>query len=267
MGRRRIHQNNADRQRAYRQRQRQRYEKHTVTLPEPYYQDDLVTLYQGDCRHLLPLLAAASIDLVITDPPYEAEAHTQQRRVGDGRGVKVSPVAFDQIDDATRQVVADEAARLARRWVLIFCQVEAVAAWRAVVEAAGLVYKRACVWDKPDGMPQLSGDRPGQSYETFICAHQPGRTHWNGGGRRGVFRYGVDRQRLPHDTVKPLPLMRELIDLFSDPGDLVLDPFAGSGTTVLAARQLGRRAIGIELDQGYCDLIVQRLSSEMLLVA
>lgn len=78
-------------------------------------------------------------------------------------------------------------ARLARRWILVFCQVEAAMKWRAAIETAGAVYQRTCQWTKPDGKPQYSGDRPGIGSESIVACYAPGRSTWNGGGSHGVF--------------------------------------------------------------------------------
>lgn len=89
-----------------------------------------------------------------------------------------------------------------------------------------------------------------------------GHSRWNGGGRRNLFRHMTnqsDRHGV-HPTEKPVSLMRELIGLFSDPGNLVCDPFAGSGTTGVAAVKLGRRFAGIELDQKYYDIACRRVN-------
>ena len=127
---------------------------------------------------------------------------------------------------------------------------------------------------KPDGIPQLTGDRPGTGYEAFVCMHPEGRSEWNGGGGFGVYthlsRPGHDqgatyvkgRERADHPTVKPLALMLELVSLFTSPGDLILDPFAGSGTTGVAALRLGRRCILIEKDPKYAALCVERMRAE-----
>ena len=237
-------------------------------MPQIVYDRDGITLYHGDCIDLLPTLVP--VHHVITDPPYEAEAHTLQRRqhgAGGARryaGISAKPLTFDAIDAAMRAAVAKDCGRLVRRWVLTFCQIEASQTWRVAYEAAGLCYRRTCIWVKPDGLPQLSGDRPGMGYETFVAMHAAGASRWNGGGRRGVFTH----QRVPagtvdHPTAKPLALMLELVRLFTDPGETILDPFAGSGTTLLAARALGRRAIGIERDAHYCDVAVQRLAEPL----
>jgi hypothetical protein len=129
-----------------------------------------------------------SVDVVITDPPYEAEAHTAQRMVARAGGrLECEPISFPPITEEQRTESARHMARLARRWILVFCQVEAAMKWRAALEASGAVYKRTCQWIKPDGKPQYSGDRPGIGYESIVACHVPGRSTWNGGGSHGVF--------------------------------------------------------------------------------
>ena len=237
------------------------------SLPAPYYKDSAVTLYHGDCREILPLLE--TVDHVITDPPYEAECHTEGRRVWGPGGKPIGQVIpFAQMDEDTRAAVAVQCRRLTRRWSLVFCQVEGAMLWRAVGEDAGLGYRRTCVWVKPDGKPQFTGDRPGMGYECIVCFHQAGRSTWNGGGRHGVFTFNKNEGggfAAPHPTTKPDRLMRELVGLFTDPGETVLDPFAGSGSTLRACKDLGRKAIGIEMDRKYCDVIVKRMAQEVLL--
>lgn len=240
---------------------------------KPYYQHGGITIYHGDCREVLPSLG--TVDHVITDPPYEAEAHTLQRRIQRERGkgfagrvVTVEPLAFAPMDTATRTEVPSLLAKRVRRWVLTFCQVEAAMIWRDAWDAAGYRYKRTCVWIKPDGMPQFSGDRPGMGYESIVVAHADGRSVWNGGGRHGVFTVpkgaGTGGHAQEHPTTKPVPLIGLLVGLFTDEGETILDPFMGSGTTLRAAKDLGRKAIGIEIEERYCEIAAQRLSQEVL---
>jgi site-specific DNA-methyltransferase (adenine-specific) len=225
-------------------------------------------LHLGDC--LDPLtglaqLADGSADHVICDPPFEAEAHSQGRRLkpagwrATGQVVE-APLPFDPIDEDTRRKVAAEMARVARRWVLIFCQIEASREWTAVCEAVGLRYKRTCIWLKPDGQPQLSGDRPGLGYETIVLLHAEGRTRWNRGGAHGIYNHAkYEGTARMHPTQKPESLMCDLVADFTDPGDLICDPFAGSGTTGVAAIRLGRRFVGWEKDPGYYQAATRRL--------
>lgn len=234
----------------------------------PYYEDAAVRLYHGDCRDVLPLIE--SVDHVITDPPYEAEAHTLQRRVKreDGSVLAVEPLEFAPMTEEGRHFAATEIGRVTKRWALVFCQIEGAPLWRASCELAGLVYKRTCLWVKPDGMPQLTGDRPGMGYEAFVALHRAGRSRWNGGGKHGVYAVpkGSDGHgdRNPHPTQKPEALMAQIVADFTDSGDLVLDPYGGSGTTAVVAKRLGRRCILIEKEEKYCEVAADRLRQSAL---
>lgn len=229
-------------------------------------------VYFGDCLDPVTGLARLpdkSVDHVICDPPYEAEAHTLQRVTprgpGNGRSVpEAKPIPFAPITQAAREESAAEMARVTRRWVLVFCQVEAVAAWRLAIESAGFRYRRTCVWVKPDAQPQLSGNMPAMGYETFIAAHAPGHCRWNGGGKSGV--YTVNRKHPAsradvHPTAKPLDLMESMVRDFTDAGETVLDPFAGSGTTGVACKRLGRRFVGWEKDPKYHAIAAKRIEA------
>jgi site-specific DNA-methyltransferase (adenine-specific) len=231
---------------------------------------------QAECVGIMRCLPDRMVAHVITDPPYEAEAHTKQRRLKassvDGatwqrRGGQTvqAPVNFEAITEDERLSTSAQIARLVQRWALVFCQCEGAVLWRDAL--APLHYKRTCAWVKPDAMPQLTGDRPGMGYESFVCCHTPGRSEWNGGGRNGVFTHmkeygGGAAIRADHPTSKPPALMCELVELFTSPGDVILDPFAGSGTTGVAALRLGRRVILIERDERYAKLCVERMTAE-----
>ncbi|TJV20155.1 MAG: site-specific DNA-methyltransferase [Mesorhizobium sp.] len=146
--------------------------------------------------------------------------------------------------------------------MLAFCQVEAVALWRDAMEASGLRYKRGMAWVKPDSSPQFNGQMPAQGYECIAAAWcGRGRSSWNGGGKRGVFTHLTNQPDRDgrHPTEKPLPLMRELLALFSSAGQTVLDPFMGSASTGVACVQQGRPFIGIELDEKYFEIACDRI--------
>jgi DNA modification methylase len=225
----------------------------------------------------LASLADKSVDVVITDPPYEAEAHTLARRTkapgwrtARARGLSefvsaATPLPFAKINVIDRAASAYEMARTSRRWILVFCQVEASHLWASALAVCGVEYIRTMIWVKPDGQPQFTGDRPGMGYESIVVAHRPGRKRWNGGGRVGVFEFNKNiggAAPAPHPTTKPQPLMRELVSLFSDPGETVLDPFAGSGSTGVACNQLGRNFIGWELSAEYHAIATRRLNGD-----
>jgi DNA modification methylase len=228
----------------------------------PYYQDEAVTLYGGDCRDVLPTLA--QVDHVITDPPYDERTHAGARSAntkgGTVRGISVA-VAIDFAPLDVPLMVPLMLAS-ARRWTVCFCTMEMIGAYR---DAAGEAWIRAGFWRRPDGAPQFTGDRPATPGDAIAICHPKGKKRWNGGGSHAFYEFGVERFLRAHPTQKPEPLMAALVADFTDPGDTILDPFAGSGTTLVAAKRLGRKAIGIELNPAYCDVIVQRLRQGSLL--
>jgi site-specific DNA-methyltransferase (adenine-specific) len=203
---------------------------------------------------------------MITDPPYEKEAHKPMRRTWasvKGR-VDDASIAFGPMTEATRMAIAAFAAQGVRGWALVFCQVEGIVPWREALAGAGAKYKRAMCWVKPDASPQFDGSGPAQGYESIVAAWcGQGRSLWNGGGRHGVFQHnshiGVADRYGGHPTEKPLPLMRELTTLFTQPSQTILDPFMGSGTTGVAALKSGRKFIGIEIDEKYFDIACRRI--------
>lgn len=227
----------------------------------------------GDNAKVLPGLPDKSVAHVITDPPYEAEAHSKGRRIitgakgasvyGEGRLCEERPLDFEPMTEGDRELVSSQIARIATRWILVFCQVEATVKWAAALTGFGATYRRTCVWLKVRAQPQMSGDRPGMGYETFVACHAKGRSKWNGGGRWGIFEHDAQADaRVGHMTQKPLALMLELVELFTDPSDLVVDPYVGSGTTGVACLRLGRRFIGIEKDEKYAAIARERLEAE-----
>ena len=125
--------------------------------------------------------------------------------------------------------------------------------WRhiASLEAdppAGLRFMRFGVWVKANGMPQISADRPAQGWEAIAYLHNvASRPRWNGGGRSGNYVLPIEQGE--HPTTKPMPMFCSLVDRFTEDGDTIPDPFMGSGTTLVAAKLLGRRAIGIEIEE------------------
>lgn len=224
-------------------------------------------LFHGNCMELLPVLGG--VDHCITDPPYEAEAHTKGRRLlgkqqNGQRTVEYGALDFDSITEKERAEVSRLCAELCQGWFLAFCQAEAVSAWRHAHEAAGAKYRRSMVWIKPDGAPQFTGDRPGMGYESIVASWcGEGRSVWNGGGKHGVFTHPNREDNNPkqHTTQKPIGLMMELVSLFSNSGDVVLDPFMGSGTTGVACAKMGRRFIGIERDERYFEIACSRIAA------
>lgn len=245
-------------------------------MTTPYYERAGITIYHGDCREILPEIGP--VDHVITDPPYGAGVHAGARTLGSLKQPSKRPPAgeswgvpgisadvlidFPPIDMEALREVFQVTSAITRRWTVSFMDWVHIAAI-ATEPPPGLRFVRFGIWDKPNGAPQFTGDRPGTGWEGIAILHKAGgRMKWNGGGRRAVFRENVVHGE--HKTAKPPRLLAELLCLFSDEGETILDPFMGSGTTLRAAKDLGRKAIGIEIEERYCEIAARRLEQEVL---
>lgn len=225
-----------------------------------------ITLYLGDCRELLPALEC---DHIITDPPYESFIHkaksSGRRNIRTDGGPELRELDFNSID-GVRQEMANVFAKICGGWSLIFCTPEGIGRWADAINATSAKYKRACVWVKPDAAPQMNGQGPAMGAENFVASWcGGGYSRWNAGGKRGVYTFNTNGswRSGEHPTEKPLPLMSSLVSDFTQPDDIVLDPFMGSGTTGVAAVKLGRRFIGIELEPKYFDVARRRISEAL----
>lgn len=222
----------------------------------PYFDHGGVTLYLGDCRQLVPALAGA-VDLVLTDPPYEVVT-TGGGIAGDRR--YLGEIGAAGLADGFDASLLDGFPR----W-MCFCSKRQLPALLNRADASG---GRWCllVWNKPDPTPLVNGN---YLPDTEYVVHR----FRSGSDLHGTYD---DRRRWilcpaggggEHPTQKPLAVVHRLLRVGSAPGDLVLDPFAGSGTTLVAARNLGRRAVGIEVCERWCELAARRLSQEVLPLA
>jgi len=241
----------------------------------PYFVSESVTVFHGKAEDVLPELK--SVDVIITDPPYSEHTHKSVRSAkmhANDRGGKFGAdtrrnvdLGFEFLTPELRKFCAAEFARIAERWVLVFSDVESDHLWRDDLTASGLDYVRTGAWVKVGSTPQFSGDRPATAFEAITIAHPTGRKRWNGGGKHALWTVPIVLNRSGsdprwHTTQKPLPLMEQLVDQFTDPGETVLDAFGGSGTTAVACQRLGRKAIVIEQQEEHCESIVERLRLE-----
>jgi site-specific DNA-methyltransferase (adenine-specific) len=232
----------------------------------PYYSDDWATIYHGDCRAVLPTIAVAGC--TITDPPFSARTQRDARSnsssaTAGGRHLSGSKAAFAPFEEAGLREVFTEIGRVTSGWVVSSTDYRHAVALEAE-PPEGLRVLRVGVWVKTNPMPIITADRPGQGWEAFVAMYPADKKpKWNGGGR-SINYIGPTSQGSGHPTQKPLPMISQWVSMFSDPGDTVLDPFAGSGTSLLAAKNLGRKAIGVEIEERYCELAARRLSQGVL---
>lgn len=223
----------------------------------PYYEQDGIVIYHGDCRDVLPTLGP--VDHVITDPPYSETTH-EGARTGDASSAGVL-VSFASTDAS---VIADVLKQCrAKRWAVLTVDWQHVLPLK-LLPPSGWKFVRHGVWVKPNGTPQFTGDRPAQGWEAVAILHADvkGKMRWNGGGLPATWTHckvtGL------HPTGKPEPLLLDWVQMFTDPGETILDPFMGSGTTLVAAKRLGRKAIGIEINERYCEIAAKRLAQGAL---
>ncbi len=218
------------------------------------------TLYNGDCLEVMAGLTAVSH--VISDPPYEDELHKAIGRIrrNDGREM-IKELGFDGVN-ATRSEIARQVVRLSSGWAILFTLAEGVRAWRDELQSCGAKYDTCLAWVKPDSTPRMNGQGAARGFECAVTAWcAPGYRRWNAGGKRGVYTHLTNQRDRDgrHPTEKPVPLMRELLQDFTNPGDTILDPFMGSGTTGVACARMGRKFIGVELDPKYFDVACDRI--------
>lgn len=231
-----------------------------------YYEDENVKLYHGDCREGMAAMEDRAVSAVITDPPYSDSTHENIRgnssaAKAHGNRVLSGTLGFNSISLDDLESSVSEMGRVSSGWVVATLDYKHAFRFDAS-PPPGLRMLRVGVWVKPNPMPQISGDRPGQGWEAIAFLHRDDvRPKWNGGGRAGVWAAST-AHNIAHPTAKPLSMVRDWVTLFTNPGDTVLDPYAGSGTTLRAAADSGRKAIGFEIDEAYCEVAATRLSQQ-----
>lgn len=204
-------------------------------------------------------MADESVDAVITDPPYTERTHTKAR-ANTANGIKEG-INFDSFTDENLYKALEECGRLSKSWVIATLDYNHAFNFE-LNPPSGLRQMRIGIWMKNNPMPQITGDRPSQGWEAISYLHKPKKAIWNGGGSHGNY---VSNLAAPtgHPTPKPVSMFQSFVERFTNFGNTVLDPFAGGGTTLVAARNLSRKAIGIELDEKYCEIAANRLSQQV----
>lgn len=202
-------------------------------------------IVHGDCLHVLPRLPAGSVDLVVTDPPYLVRYRSRDGRrvMGDTRGDWLQP-AFAELYRVLRP----------HRFCVSFYGWTKIDLFMAAWRRAGFQPVGHFVWAKT--YCSKRGFTRSHHENAYLLAKGNPRQPARAPSDVLTGRYTGNRL---HPTQKPVEIMRTLIHAYSGIGDIVLDPFAGSGTTALAARQLERSFIAIEKDAGYHRLATQRL--------
>jgi len=212
-------------------------------LPMPYYDADGITLYCGDCREILPLFPAKSFDLVLTDPPYGIDYDTSHKKYKNG-------IAREKIENDATEFDASHLSRIGRAILwggnCFFSSLPPSSAWLCWCKTA-----------RDDANIR-------QSDIELAWTNCIGRSRIFHHLWIGAYKESESGIRAKHPTQKPIALMKWCIELVKDV-NVVFDPYCGSGTTLVAAKQLGRKAVGIEISQRYCDIAIERLKQRELL--
>ncbi len=243
-----------------------------------YYEDEKVKIYHGDSLEILRDIESESVDLLWTDPPYghsNQEGDLQSARIGakGARQNKAEPIANDDADSMRRVVdgMLVEGARILKSDCCCCCCCggggpKPTFAWLAErMDAKGLSFFHSIIWDKTARGPGM-GWRFRRDHEMIMVSHRKGgRLAWNetAAATSNIMRFQPPIKRV-HPNEKPLDLVLHFIALTTEAGALVLDPFMGSGTTLRAAKDLGRRAIGIEMNERFCEIAANRMRQEVL---
>lgn len=236
----------------------------------PYYADNAVTLYHGDCIEVMESLEEHAVDTVLTDPPYSSGGRREN-----AKSIRKSMTRGVEDDDWIR---GDAMSTNGFIYLLRMCGIQwrrvlkpgghslTFIDWRmapqlcAALETADLRQHPILVWDKARlGMGAIFRNQ--HEFIVHMSAGNPAAPQ-----RRdvpNVLRFPSVRDG-DHPTEKPDALLQTLLSVVHPPGGIVLDPFSGSGSTLQAARALGHRAIGIEADERYCEVIAKRLGQDVL---
>lgn len=260
-----------------------------LALAKPYYEDESVTLYHGDCGDVLPTIEAGSVDLVFTSPPYNLGVTTGggfplghyaadaplSKRGGHGKwsggalaaGYGAYLDAMPPADyEAWQRSILTECWRTLSDSGAIFYnhkpRVQGGELWTPLSLNPGLPVRQIIVWARAGGV-NFSPAFYVPTHEWIVVFAKPA-FRLKSKGASGVGDVWSVSQEANPDHPAPFPESLPLRAIETTPSRVVLDPFAGIGTTLTAAKRLGRKAIGIELNEHYCEVAARRLSQGAL---
>lgn len=245
----------------------------------PYYDDGQIQIWHGDCLDVMPLISDGSVDLVVTSPPYNMGlvpggngrgmyrpgSKNKGARFRDGYAASHDAMDQDEYDEWQRRCLG-EMWRIARLGVFYnhrprieHGRLRVPLGW----DFGPAILRQIITWDRGTGIDVNLRSYCSSSEWVMLFARPEFQLvdHAASGGGN-VWRLGMERRVPEHPA--PFPLSLPARCLLTTGAESVLDPFAGSGSTLVAARDLGRKAIGIELSEAYCELAVRRLDQGVL---
>lgn len=254
-------------------------------MTPPYYQDDHVTIYHGEACSVLADLPSGAADVLLTDPPYSSGGMFRSDRVKepsdkyrgwsqDAGGSRRKPTAEygsfggDSLDQWAWLRWVSGWSRDARRVVrngghgFMFSDWRQLPAATDAAQFGGWTWQGITVWDKGVGRPMKGRFRNHLEYVVWMTNGQGARSEMYPSALISVAT--VSSGEREHVTQKPVDLLRALLSVMPDDPMTVLDPFMGSGSALVAAKYAGHKAIGIEIDERYCEIAAKRMGQEVL---
>lgn len=217
-------------------------------------------IINDDCMNVFPLLKNQSVDLLLTDIPYGAVTQNGEERAKySGQLRKVNKESADVVTFDIHEFL-QQCSRVCDGSIYIFCGIEQLSTIFTYFYEHKDFMARQCAWKKTNPAPSNGQHMWLSSMENCVFAKRR-KKKFNQLCKSAVWEFPVGNSKI-HPTEKPLKLVEYLVLSSSDPGDLVFDPCIGSGTTAMAARNLGRNYLGVEISKEYTELAINRLAEK-----
>lgn len=230
-----------------------------------WLEENINTIILGDCCKILEQMKDSSIDLIVTDPPYLINYRSNHRKDKNHRFCK--PIENDNNPKLVK-IVIKECYRVLKQnsAMYIFLSFDKVDFFKKCIEDAGFTVKNMIVWVKNNWTAGDLEHAYGKQYELCFYVNKGSKKIngkrisdvWDARSIKGLKKV-INKEQI-HQNQKPLELIKMMIEKSSDVGDIVMDPFSGSGTTCLGAKELNRKFIGVEIDKVYHELSLKRMN-------
>jgi len=211
-----------------------------------------------DCIKGLKDIPNGSINLIIADPPYGISRglNCENKKLGTTAKLNFNFGKWDKFNKDWLEIAIPKT----NGWFMSFCAKKDVGVIWESLEKNGFIAIDVLAWQKPDPLPLNAKSRFLNAWESIVIGKRPGAT-WNSNYEHNILKFQAPKSKNRiHTTQKPLELIKKLIQLTTNKGDIIVDPFIGSGTTAVACKEIGRNYIGFEISKKYCKLAKQRIN-------